>query len=72
MDQTKNDDDFRTLEKVFPDKWQYVNKKSASPYEHFNCNDDYYQKPVYDLKRKHFFSKLKTKFPSVEEIKRTE
>ena len=35
-----NDDCF-ILKKKFPDKWQYLNKKSAYPYEYFNSIDDY-------------------------------
>ena len=46
--------------KEFPDKWQFLNKKSAYPYEYFNSIDDY-KKPVYNLKKEDFFSKLKNK-----------
>ena len=30
-----NEDDFKFLKKEFPDKWQYLNKKLAYPYEYF-------------------------------------
>ena len=36
-----DEDDFKILEKEFPDKWQYLNKKLGYPYEHFNTIDDY-------------------------------
>ena len=45
-------------------------KKLAYPYEYFNSIDDY-QKPVDNLKKEHFFSKLKNKCPDDEEIGRT-
>ena len=53
-----NEDDFKILKKEFPDKWQYLNKKLAYPYQYFNSIDDY-KKPVNDLKEEDFFSKLK-------------
>ena len=62
--------DFKILKKEFPDKWQYLNKKLAYPYEYFNSIDDY-QKPVINLKKEDFFSKLKNKCPDDEEIQRT-
>ena len=33
--------DFIILKKEVPDKWQYLNKKLAYPYEYFNSIDDY-------------------------------
>ena len=63
-------DDFSILKKDFPDKWQYLNKKIAYPYQYFNSIDDY-QKPVDNLKKEDFFSKLKIKCPDDEEIERT-
>ena len=42
----------------------------AYPYEYFNNIDDY-QKPVDNLKKEYFFSKLKNKCPDDEEIERT-
>ena len=64
------EDDFKILKKEFPDKWQYLNKKLAYPYEYFNSIDDY-KKPVNDLKKEDFFSKLKNDYPDDEEMKRT-
>ena len=58
------------MKKEFPDKWQYLNKKLAYSYQYFNSIDDY-KKPVNDLKKKDFFSKLKNDYPDDEEIKRT-
>ena len=60
----------KTLKKEFPDKWKYLTKKIAFPYEYFNCLG-YYQKPVNDLKKEDFISKLKNKCPSYEEMERT-
>ena len=42
----------------------------AYPYEFFNSIEDY-QKPVDNLEKEHFFSKLKNKCPDDEEIERT-
>ena len=42
----------------------------AYPYEYFNNIDDY-QKPVDNLKKEDFFSKIKNKCPDDEEIERT-
>ena len=66
-----NEDDFKILKKEFPGKWQYLNKKLAYPYEYFNNIKDY-QKPVNNLKKEDFFSKLNNKSPDDEEIQRTE
>ena len=63
-------DDFKVLKKEFPDKWQYLNGKLAYPYEYFNSIEDY-QKPVLNLKKEDFFSKLKNKCPNDEDIQRT-
>ena len=65
-----DEDDFKILKKEFPDKWQYLNKKLAYPYEYFNNIDDY-QKPVDNLKRENFFSKSKNDYPDDVEIERT-
>ena len=62
--------DFYFLKKAFPDKWRYLNKKLAYPYEYFNSIEDY-QKPVDNLKKEDFFSKLKNDYPDDEEIERT-
>ena len=64
------ENDLKVLKTGFPDKWKYLTKKLAYPYEFFNSIDDY-QKPVNDLKKEHFFSKLKNKCPDDEEIERT-
>ena len=58
------------METGFPDKWKNLIKKLAYPYEFFNCVEDY-QKPVNNLKKENFFSKLKNKCPDDEEIQRT-
>ena len=64
------ENDLKILKRGFPDKWKYLTKKLAYPYEYFNCIDDY-QKPVNNLKKEYFFSKLKNKCPDNEEIQRT-
>ena len=53
-----NEDDFKILRKKFPDKWQYLIKKSAYPYENFNSINDY-KKSVDNLEKEDFFSNLK-------------
>ena len=65
-----DDDDFKNLKKEFPDKWLYLNKKLAYPYQYFNSINDY-KKPVNDLKKEDFFGKLKNDYPDDEEIERT-
>ena len=65
-----DEDDFKILKKEFHDKWQYLNKKLAYPYEYFNSIDDY-KKPVDNLKKEDFFSKLKNDYPGDKEIERT-
>ena len=50
--------DLKTLKTGFPDKWKYLTKRRAYPYEFFNCIENY-QKPVDNLKKEDFFSKLK-------------
>ena len=65
-----DENDFKILKKEFPDKWQYLNKKLAYPYEYFNSINDY-QKPVNILKKEDFFSKLKNEYPDDDEIERT-
>ena len=62
--------DFKILRTGFPDKWKFLTKKVAYPYEFFNSIEDY-QKPVDNLKKERFFSKLKKKCPDDEEIQRT-
>ena len=58
------------MKKEFPDKWQYLNKKLAYPYQYFNSINDY-QKPVDKIKKEDFFSKLKNDYPDDDEIERT-
>ena len=65
-----DEDDFKILKKEFPNKWQYLNKKLAYPYEYFTSTEDY-KKPVNDLKKEDFFSKLKNDYLDDEEIERT-
>ena len=64
------ENDLKILKTGFPDKWKYLTKKLAYPYEYFNSIDDY-QKPVDHLEKKDFFSKLKNRCPDDEEIDRT-
>ena len=64
------ENDLKILKTRFPDKWKYLTKKIAYPYKYFNSIDDY-QKPVNNLKKEHFFSKLKNKCPDDIEIQRT-
>ena len=53
------ENDLKFLRTVFPNnKWKYLTKKLAYPYEIFNTLVDY-QKPVDNLKKEHFFSKSK-------------
>ena len=63
------ENDFKILKKEFPDKWQYLNKKLAYPYGYFNSIDDY-KKPVNNLKKEDFFSRLKNDYPDDDEIER--
>ena len=64
------ENDHKILKRGFPDKWKHLTKKLAYLYEYFNSIDDY-QKPVNNLKKEHFFSKLKNKCPDDQEIQRT-
>ena len=64
------ENDLKILKTGFPDKWKYLTKKLAYPYEIFNSIDDY-QKPVDNLKKENFFSKLKNKCPDDDKIERT-
>ena len=61
--------DLKILKAGFPDKWKFLTKKLAYYYEYFNSIDDY-KKPVDNIKREDFFSKLKNKYPDDEEIQR--
>ena len=64
------ENDLKILKTGFPDKWKYLTKELAYPYEYFNSIDDY-QKPVNSLEKEHIFSKLKNKCPDDEEKERT-
>ena len=64
------ENDLKILKTGFPNKWKYLTKKLTYPYEHFNSIDDY-QKPVDNLAKEYFFSKLKNKCLDDEEIQRT-
>ena len=63
--------DLKMLKTGFPDKWKYLTEKLAYPYEYFNSIEDY-QKPVDNLKKEYFSSRLQNKCPDDEEIERTE
>ena len=63
-------DVFVIMKKKLPEKWQYMNKKLAYPYQYFSSIDDF-KKPVDNLNKEDFFSKLKNKCPDDEEIERT-
>ena len=64
------ENDLKILKTGFPRKWNYLTKKLAYPYEYFISIDDF-KKPVNNLKKKDFFSKLKNRCPDEEEIQRT-
>ena len=64
------ENDLKILKTEFPDKWRYLTKKLAYPYECFNSIEDY-DKPVDNLENKDFFSKSKNKCPDNNEIDRT-
>ena len=64
------ENNLKILKTGFPDKWKFLTKKLAYPYEYFNSFDDY-KKPVNKLEKKHFFSKLKNKCPDDDGIERT-
>ena len=65
-----DEDGFVILKKVFPVKWQYLNKKLTYPSQYFkNIND--YKKPVDKFKKEDFFSELKNKCPDFIEMERT-
>ena len=58
------------MKKEFLDKGQNLTKRIAYLYEIINSIDDY-KKPVDNLKKEDFFSKLKNKCPDDDEIERT-
>ena len=61
-----SENDLKILKTEFPDKWKYLNKRLAYPYEYFLSTNDY-QKPVNKLKTKDIFIKLNKNGPSNEE-----
>ena len=65
-----NEGDFKIFKKELPDNWQYLDKKLAYRYEYFISIGDY-QKPIDNLKKEDFFSKLKYKCLVDEEIQGT-
>ena len=64
------ENDPKLLKTGFPDKLKYLTKKLVYSYAFFKFFEDY-QKPVDNLKKEDFFSKLKNKCPDDEEIQRT-
>ena len=62
--------DLKILKTEFPDKWKYLTKKLAYPYECFNSIDEY-QKPVENIKNEDFFKELKNGYSDDKEIERT-
>ena len=64
------ENDLNVFKKQFADNWKFSTKKLAYPYEYFN-GIDVYQKPVKNLKREDFSSKLKNDYPDDEEKERT-
>ena len=64
------ENDLKFLKTGFPYKWKYLTKKLAYPYEFCKSIEDY-QKPVNNIKKEDFFSKLKNVYPDNEEIERT-
>ena len=64
------ENDLKILKTGFTDKWKYLTKKLAYPYEFFSSIEDY-QKPVNNLKKEDFYSKLKNGYPDEGEIERT-
>ena len=64
------ENDLKLLKTEVPDKWKYLTKTLAYPFEYFNSFDDY-QKSVDNLKKKNFFSELKNDYLDDKEIERT-
>ena len=48
----------KILKTDFPDRWKFLSKNFAYPYEYFNSISDY-QKPVNNIKKKDFFNRMK-------------
>ena len=61
------ENDLKYLKTEFPDKWQFLTKKLHHSYEYFTFIGEY-QKPVDNLKKEDFFSKLKNDYPSDKEL----
>ena len=64
------ENDLKVSKTQFAGKWNYLSKKLAYPYENCNSIDDY-QMLVNNLNNENFFSFLKNKCVSDEEIGRT-
>ena len=64
------ENDLKILKTGLPDKWKFLKKTLAYPYDFFNSIEDY-QKSVNDLKKKDFFSNSKNGYPDDGEIERT-
>ena len=64
------ENDLKYIKTGFPDKWKYLTKNLAHPYELFNSIEDC-QKSFNDSKKEDFFSKMKNKYPDDEEIEIT-
>ena len=64
------ENDLKVSKTGFPDKWKNLTEKLAFQYGFLNCIENY-QKPVDNLKKEDFFSKLKNEYPYDEKIVRT-
>ena len=67
-----NDQDYIRLKQQFPNQWMILKKKLAYPYEYYKSLEDY-EKPIHELLKsgkEAFYSKIKNKYPSQEEIDR--
>ena len=64
------ENDLKIIKTGFPDKWKFLTKKLAYPCEFFNNIEDF-QKPVDNLKKEDFFSKLKNDYPEDEDLEET-
>ena len=58
------------LKKEYPNNWQLLNKKLASPYEFFKSLEDH-KKDISILTKQEYFSKLENDYPDALEIQRT-
>ena len=58
------------METEFPDKWNYLGKKLAFPYESFKSIDEN-QKHFSNIEKEEFFSKLNNGFADDKELERT-